>query len=371
MNLRSAATFPCNLDKRPISQRGFHDAIRGVDWRRAPLVGFPTGAVNGIDALDVDGDAGRDWYDRNFDAIPQTRAHSTRRGMHLLFCAAPGLRCTESKLAKGVDVRAEGGYVIWWPREGFPVEDAPISEWPDWLLEAAMLAMRKGKAARRSEGDLRTSISEQGVAEHVGDGIAVESIRAALDQLNPCAFEGDRERWVAFMNGAKAIGVPMELFAEWTSRNPAYERNDDEIERNWHSVRGLHAGAFYAELKAAGIKFTRSTHVPHKERSPEVPLRADHTFQPSLNRESRFINLVERLKKDGREDLLFWTACELAGMVLIEGWPRAHVARGMLEEACRINGLRAALKKADGVDGCKQTIANAFAHVANKLKEPQ
>ena len=128
MNLRSAATFPCNPDKSPISRRGFHDAIRGVEWRKAPLVGFPTGAVNGIDVLDIDGDAGRDWYDANFDAIPATRAHSTRRGMHLLFRHSPGLRCTVGKIAPGIDVRAEDGYVIWWPREGLPVEDAPLCD---------------------------------------------------------------------------------------------------------------------------------------------------------------------------------------------------------------------------------------------------
>jgi Bifunctional DNA primase/polymerase, N-terminal len=348
-----AWTFPCNADKTPIPRGGFKDAFQGIEWRKAQLVGAPTGAKNGFSVLDVDPN-GFGWYAEKFGAIPETRRHETQRGVHLLFRHAPGLRGSIERVAPGVDVRAEGNYVIWWPREGLAVEDRPIAEWPEWLLKEASKA--RGKAARRSEGDLRTSLSERGV-----EGIiAVESIREALAQLNPCAFEGDRERWVAFMNGAKAIGAPMELFAEWTSRNPAYERNDDEIERNWHSVRGLHAGAFYAELKAVAIKFTRS-----KSRSPEVPLRADHTFQPSLNRESRFINLIERLKKDGREDLLFWTACELAGMVMIEGWPRAHVARGMLEEACRINGLRASL----GAAGCKQTIDNAFAHIESKTKE--
>jgi hypothetical protein len=132
------ATFPCNDAKEPISPRGFKDAVRGVSWRKAPLVGAPTGAANGFDVLDVDGEAGRGWYDRNFDAIPTTRAHSTERGMHLLFRCAEGLRCSTGRIAPGVDVRAEGGYVIWWPREGLPVEDAPICEWPDWLLAEAM-----------------------------------------------------------------------------------------------------------------------------------------------------------------------------------------------------------------------------------------
>jgi hypothetical protein len=98
---------------------GFKNAVRGVWWPSAPLVGVPTGRMNDLDVLDIDGDAGREWYDRNCDAIPQTRAHSTQRGMHLLFVHSPGLRCSTGRIAPGVDVRADGGYVIWWPREGF------------------------------------------------------------------------------------------------------------------------------------------------------------------------------------------------------------------------------------------------------------
>jgi hypothetical protein len=135
--LPHVAAFPCNTDKSPIPRRGFKDAIKGMRWRNAPLVGFPTGAVNGVDVLDIDGPAGAAWYDANHDRLPLTQTHSTRRGKHFLFRHAAGLRCSESRIAPGVDVRASGGYVIWWPREGFAVEDAEIADWPEWLLEAA------------------------------------------------------------------------------------------------------------------------------------------------------------------------------------------------------------------------------------------
>jgi hypothetical protein len=43
-----------------------------------------------------------------------------------------------SKIASGIDVRAEGGYVIDWQCAGFPVlVDAPLARWPDWLSHAA------------------------------------------------------------------------------------------------------------------------------------------------------------------------------------------------------------------------------------------
>ena len=131
-------TFQCGSDKKPHTENGrFKDAVQGVWWPKAELVGVTTGWRNDFDVLDVDGDKGRAWYERNYDAIPATRAHSTQRGMHLLFRYAPGLHCSTSEIAPGIDVRTTGGYCIWWPREGYPIEDAPLSEWPTWLYEEA------------------------------------------------------------------------------------------------------------------------------------------------------------------------------------------------------------------------------------------
>src|SRR5271168_3341802 len=104
--LTSLATVPCREDKAPLSRRGFKDAVKGVMWPSAPLVGAPTGKANGFDALDIDGRAGREWLARN--AIPPTRVHYTQRGCHLLFVHAPGLRCSTGRVADGVDVRADG-----------------------------------------------------------------------------------------------------------------------------------------------------------------------------------------------------------------------------------------------------------------------
>jgi hypothetical protein len=74
--------------------------------------------------------------------LPDTRTHRTRSGgLHLFFRHAPGLRNSASRLAPGCDVRADGGYVIWWPAAGLPVlSAAPAALWPDQLLRQLQAA---------------------------------------------------------------------------------------------------------------------------------------------------------------------------------------------------------------------------------------
>jgi Bifunctional DNA primase/polymerase, N-terminal len=131
--------FPCSLSKRPLTARGHLAATTSpIDESRWPLTGVPTGATSGLDVLDVDA-AGLVWLDQNYSRLPATRAHDTRSGgRHLLFNHAQGLRCSAGRVATGVDVRADGGYVIWWPRAGLRVlSDASVADWPGWLLELA------------------------------------------------------------------------------------------------------------------------------------------------------------------------------------------------------------------------------------------
>src|SRR5262249_11713673 len=100
-----------------------------------PLVGVPTGEANGFDVLDIDLE-GRSWWDAHRAELPATQTHVTRSGgAHLLFKHAEGLRCSAGRIATGVDVRADGGFVIWWPRQG--LRSIPGELWPGWLLELA------------------------------------------------------------------------------------------------------------------------------------------------------------------------------------------------------------------------------------------
>jgi putative DNA primase/helicase len=123
--------FPCDPhSKKPLTTNGFKNASRDPQqvrewWAAYPqaMIGAPTGACNGFWVLDVDVDPaenvnGLDTLNRliaRFGELPPTRASITPRGgFHLFWRWAPGLtlRNSASKVGPGLDVRAEGGYVI-------------------------------------------------------------------------------------------------------------------------------------------------------------------------------------------------------------------------------------------------------------------
>ncbi len=140
---RGVPSFPCRSDKRPATPNGFKDATLHQGelqalWERFPgaLVGVPTGKTSGLDVLDIDPrHGGKDWLAEHRHRLLPTRVHLTRSGgLHLLYRYEPGLRCSAGKIAPGVDVRATGGYIIWWPAAGLPVlSNVSAAVWPQWL----------------------------------------------------------------------------------------------------------------------------------------------------------------------------------------------------------------------------------------------
>jgi hypothetical protein len=137
--------FPCLATKAPACPSGFKAAttdpmaLREL-WRRysGELIGVPTGEASRLAVLDIDIQhaTARHWWPGNRARLLPTRVHRTRsRGLHLLFRHASGIRNSAAKIALGIDVRAEGGYIIWWPAAGLPVlADGPLAPWPAWLL---------------------------------------------------------------------------------------------------------------------------------------------------------------------------------------------------------------------------------------------
>jgi hypothetical protein len=147
--------FPCIPGtKHPITAHGFHDAVTDAAqierwWSRHPRANVGI-AAEGMLVVDIDG-AANPWPgdpDRAADlAGAGAVALTPRGGRHYLFRrpASKGWKCSTSRLAPGVDVRTDGGYIVAAPSEieegpyrwgeGLDLDD-PLDQLPDppaWL----------------------------------------------------------------------------------------------------------------------------------------------------------------------------------------------------------------------------------------------
>ncbi len=100
--------------------------------------GLATGARSGFLVVDLDVKRGDDGP-ANFAALgpcPDTFTVSTPSGgKHLYFAHVPGARNSAGKIALGVDIRAEGGYVVAPPTPGYEVvRDGEAASAPAWLV---------------------------------------------------------------------------------------------------------------------------------------------------------------------------------------------------------------------------------------------
>jgi hypothetical protein len=149
---RGIPVFPCVPGgKEPLTRHGHLDATTDPEqvrswWTRHPEanIGIPTGERSGILALDVDVDKdGFEGLASLTSSLPDTYTVRTGGGgAHFYFSYPPGsnIRDSASRIAPGVDIRGEGGYVIAPPsRTTGPyavVDEQPLAAIPAWLLEA-------------------------------------------------------------------------------------------------------------------------------------------------------------------------------------------------------------------------------------------
>ena len=155
---RGLYVFPCRVkDKRPATANGVKDATIDPDviqgwWRQEPEfnIAIATGATSGIFVTDIDGldaEAELRKLEAQYGPIPPTVESITARGRHLFFrYPEQPVRNSAGKLAPGIDVRGDGGYVLAPPskhpsgrRYCWSVDSASaFAAAPEWLL--ALLA---------------------------------------------------------------------------------------------------------------------------------------------------------------------------------------------------------------------------------------
>ena len=160
--------FPCRPDKSPYTDHGFKDATTDLRMvrrlfgpRQDALIGVPTGHRFDVLDIDVKHHEAVEWVQTCEPELPRTRTHRTRSGgLHHLFKPSQRSRNTISKIERGVDTKAKGGYVIWWPAEGHPVFDGDLlAEWPEWLIDLVKPEERQERPAAappRHAGQRRT-----------------------------------------------------------------------------------------------------------------------------------------------------------------------------------------------------------------------
>jgi putative DNA primase/helicase len=154
---RGWQVFPLKpQSKEPCTHRGFYDATSNpATLRRWFAQGFPynvgirTGTPSGVFIVDIDGKLGavnlRELMTK-FGALPATLISTTGKGWHLWFRADGEIPCSTGKISPGIDVRADGGYVVA-PPSIHPngkayrwLNDLPPAPAPAWLIH---LAQRK------------------------------------------------------------------------------------------------------------------------------------------------------------------------------------------------------------------------------------
>jgi putative DNA primase/helicase len=114
------------IGKHPRTRNGLHDATTDEAqirkwWSQWPEanIGIRTGSVSGLLVVDIDNKNGKQGGENlaaiaaPFGGLPVTLTATTGSGIHLFFKHPEvAVRGSASKLAEGVDVRANGGYVV-------------------------------------------------------------------------------------------------------------------------------------------------------------------------------------------------------------------------------------------------------------------
>ena len=189
-------------------------------------VAIATGAESGLVAVDVDPDKGGDVTLAALEAehgpLPETPEVLTGgRGRHLFF-SHPGVPIASGtdKLEPGLDIKADGGYVIAAPslhlsgrRYEWEVlhdyETVPLAPLPAWLLEQLAAPPRQ---------------SSNGAAPHYSEEEQVRILTELREALRIIPASLDHDTWVSVGMGIHSVdsgALGLGLFDSWSQTCPA------------------------------------------------------------------------------------------------------------------------------------------------------
>ncbi len=262
------AVFPCK-DKRPLTAHGLKDASADPEqinawWAENPgaQIGLPTGKNVNAFVLDVDlpdGPASLAALEAEHGPLPRTwTARTGSGGEHRYFRLQEGqeIRNSASKLATGLDVRGEGGYVIAPPTPGYSwtSQGAPLADAPEWLLSLILTPAKSPAPASP-----KNAATGSGTTKYGATALESECGKVAL------ASQGSRNHTLnaaAFCIGQLVAG--------------------GEIDRSEAEAALLHA-ALRAGLSEAEAGKTLASGMAAGEQEPREPERVSTVSKPAFS----------------------------------------------------------------------------------------
>ena len=208
---RGWRVLPCGeRAKEPITEHGVHDATidpaQIASWwgtHQHANVAVATGHESGFFVIDVDGPEGvvsLSTLERQHNELPATVEQTTASGRHLLF-AMPGgveIRNSAGKLGRGLDVRADGGYIITAPsihpdgtvyrwRDGHRPDERALAQPPYWLVDMLKAKLPNTPSHSGPKNVDADAYARAALAAELGNVLAARE-GTRNDTLNRAAF---------------------------------------------------------------------------------------------------------------------------------------------------------------------------------------
>ena len=376
---KRAPVFPCRRAdqtdqdgrvlkaKSPLTRNGFKDATQDEQqirrwWSANPeaLVGVPTGSITGLVVIDYDhrsaSSAAQDWISEHQFELTKTRVHATgggSGGRHYLFKAPAGVKIRGGASVvlgkvkrEGLDIRAEGGYVIWWPLhygQSGPMEEAqPL---PAGLIDERRMDLElPAEVAAKLPPKPGTSQDFQRDLLRVTEAIA---------HIDPEGYDAWLMVGMALHHASGGADDGLELWDAWSSGGitgvlPASYAGRADMEYRWQSFhldrgKGVTLGSLFSAAKAGGwvpvpeaVRIgppvrdepeTDYSDVPEargmeRAREPEPTLQAAAPGQPSLGFTVQLRHVADIVDENREPEWLLHHIIEAKVVAVLAG-PRA------------------------------------------------
>jgi Bifunctional DNA primase/polymerase, N-terminal/Primase C terminal 1 (PriCT-1) len=233
---RGLHVFPCkSREKKPASWNGLKGATTDRNiiagwWRSSDYnIGLATGERSSVFVVDIDGmDAEAELIklESKHGVLPRTIESITARGRHLFFTYPDrAIRNSASKIAPGIDVRGDGGYVL------APPSVHPSGKCYEWSVDSA-------DAFAAAPNWLLSAAAKPSAANGAAATPATE-----WHELIKGAAEGTRDNTITRLAGyllCRRIDplMALALLQSWNATSCAPPLPDEDIARIVNSIAG-------------------------------------------------------------------------------------------------------------------------------------